>query len=58
MNQAEETVRASLEGTAELSKLVQYKSSLEGKLEMLKKLDKEILDLVLEEEEIEQADLF
>ena len=41
--------------------MVQYKSLLEGKLETLKKLDEEILDLVLEDElekEIEQADLF
>ena len=42
MNQAEETVSHKSGGNvpAELSKLVQYKSSLEGKLETLKKLMK------------------
>ena len=64
MNEASEAVSACLEMSAtapNLSKLRQYKSFLQEKLDTLNRLDEEVLELVVEEaveEEIEQADVF
>ena len=47
--------------TSDTSKLTQLKLSLQEKLEMLRQLDSEILDLTEEDhlvDEIEQADIF
>ena len=65
MNEANEAIRTSHEagGTDDttLSKLTQCKSSLQDKLDVLNRLDEELLDLVTEDEvedEIGHADVF